>query len=402
MIAATSHTGIPALPMLGALATRLGSTGVAGFLLALATVSALHAPLHAQTAAKWMSRASMPILRAETGAARVGDKIYVAAGFQGGLQPSNNLQAYTPGKNTWEQLKNLPVSLHHTAMASAGGKLYVMGGVVNGPGGAHPNGAEWTGSTHALEYNPATDTWKALKPLPQSTAAAGVVSHGGKIYVIGGISADGITLDNVQVYDPAIDTWTSKTKMPTQREHVGAAVLGDLIYIVSGRVGNNSMGKLEAYNVLTDKWTTLAPMPTVRSDIGFGVSMGKLYAFGGEKPGIFDVNEEYDPAANSWKTVLKMTGTRKAMSVASFDDTLFVFGGFSANGTTGTVEAFTPPGGISTAIKMDLTGSGRAAGRESPAFGLMRDALGRVPGYSKGRNAPAREGSSPHVLRLFR
>lgn len=356
----------------------------------------------AQVAAKWMPRAAMPILRAETGAARVGAKIYVAAGFQGGLQPSNNLQAYSPGKNTWEQLKNMPVSLHHTAMAAAGGKLYVMGGVPNGPGAPRPNGAEWTGSTNALEYNPATNEWKALKALPQSTAAAGVVSHGGKIYVIGGISHDGLTLDAVQCYDPATDTWTAKTPMPTKREHVGAAVLGDLIYIVSGRVGQNSMGKLEAYNPLTDKWTTLAPMPTVRSDIGFGASMGKLYAFGGEKPGIFDANEEYDPAANSWKTVLKMTGMRKAMSVASFDDTLFTFGGFSASGTTGTVEAFTPPGGISTSIDLDLTRQGRFAARKAESgtrggLGDLRDALGRL-----GQNAPAREGSSPRLQRLFR
>ena len=346
---------------------------------------------HAQTtAAKWATRASLPIARAETGAARIGDKIYVAAGFKDGLAPSKEAFAYTPGKNTWQTIAAMPTALHHTAMASAGGKLYVMGGVINGQGGPHPNGAEWTGSTNAQCYDPATDKWTVVKALPHSTAAAGVVAFEGKIYVIGGIDIDGFVLDLVQVYDPASDSWNAKAAMPTKREHVGAAVLDSLIYVSSGRVGQNSMGTLEAYSPKSDKWySTAKPMPTVRSDIGFAAAKGKLYAMGGEKPGIFDVNEEFDPAANTWKTALKMTATRKAVSVVNFEDTLFVFGGFSANGLINTVEAFLPPGSTSaTLVPGPRTEGIRRITGAGGTLGLGPDALGRL--YRSGHDGPGK------------
>lgn len=356
------------------------------------------APIYAQVAAKWVARANLPLARAETGAARLGDKIYVAAGFKDGLQPSKEAFEYSPRLNTWKTIAALPVALHHTAMAAAAGKVYVMGGVINGPGGAHPNGAEWTGSTNAFAYDIAGDKWTAIKPLPHSTAAAGVVAVDGKVYVIGGIDADGMVLDLVQCYDPATDTWSAKTAMPTKREHIGAAVLDSLIYVASGRVGNTSMVKLEAYSPKADKWTTLKEMPTQRSDIGFAAAKGKLYAMGGEKPGIFDVNEEFDPVANSWKTALKMTATRKAVSVANFEDTLFVFGGFSANGLINTVEAFVPPGGTSSRIAPGRWTEGILRHPERLGGHELINALGRLDAPVKGRGGPgnpafAREGA---------
>lgn len=360
----------------------------------------LWVPSRAQqpTPAKWLTRAPLPLSRAETGAARIEDKIYVACGFKDGLMPSKEAFAYTPGKNTWQTIAPVPVALHHTAMAAAGGKLYVMGGVINGPGVSNPNNAEWVGSTNAFEYDPSKDSWRAIKALPHSTAAAAVTSFGGKIYVIGGIDANGIALDLVQEYNPATDTWAAKTSMPTKREHVASAVLDSLIYIVSGRVGNASMAKLEAYSPLTDKWYSLKDMPTVRSDIGFAQSRGRFYALGGEKPGIFDLNEEYDPVANSWKASLKMTATRKAVSTATFEDTVFVFGGFSANGLINTVEAFVPPGGGSSR----LVDGGRTEGIRSHSgghvlTGLANDALGRL-----GQYGPAEPEAAVNAVRFVR
>jgi N-acetylneuraminic acid mutarotase len=352
----------------------------------------------AQTlAAKWLTRAKLPLTRAETGAARIGDKIYVACGFQDGLNPSAEAFAYTPGKNTWETIASVPTALHHTAMASTGGKLYVMGGVIHGQGGPHPNGAEWIGSTNAFEYDPAKNTWKAIKALPHSTAAAAVAAMGGKVYVIGGIDIDGMVLDLVQEYNPATDTWASRATMPTKREHVAVAVLDSLIYVVSGRVGQNSMGKLEAYSPASDKWYSFKDMPTVRSDVGFAQSRGKFYSMGGEKPGIFDINEEYDPATNSWKTALKMTGTRKAVSTVTFEDTVFVFGGFSASGLTSTVEAFVPPGETTNLVIGKRTEGIRFRSGGHSFTVPSNDALGRL-----GQDGPAGTASARNAVRFIR
>ncbi len=371
----------------------------AGMVLGLSLLASAHAQT---TAAKWASRANLPLTRAETGAARVGDKIYVACGFKDGLQPSKEAFAYTPGKNTWITIASVPTALHHTAMASAAGKVYVMGGVPYGPGGGPKlnTGAEWSGSTSAFAYDPATDKWTTVKALPHSTAAAGVVGFAGKIYVIGGVDAEGVALNLVQIYDPASDAWSTGANMPTSREHVGAAVLDSLIYVSSGRLGQTSMAKLEAYSPKSDKWYAFAPMPTLRSDIGFGAAKGKLYAMGGEKPGIFDVNEEYDPAGNAWKNSLKMTATRKAVSVVNFEDTLFVFGGFSANGLINTVEIFTPPGGTSSRIAYTPRTEGIRRVHGADGGRTLLDALGRAPG--PGRLGPGDPAFARNRVGFFR
>jgi hypothetical protein len=328
---------------------------------------------------KWISRSPLPIARGETGAARIDNRIYLAGGFDGGLSPTKEMQVYTPTSNAWQASTPMPTALHHLGMASVGGKLYVMGGVVNGLGGPHPNGAEWTGSTTALQFDPATSQWKSIKALPHSTAASGVAAWGGKIYVIGGIDIDGIALDLVQEYDPATDTWASKAAMPTKREHVGVVVLDSLIYVVSGRVGSTSFKTFEAFSPASNKWYTLPDMPTARSDIGFSLCKGRMFAMGGEKPGIFDVNEEYDPDAKSWSTAVKMTSVRKAFSAVGYGDTVFVLGGFAANGLTTMVEAYLPPGGSSTRLVGKKTeGFFSQLGGQASLFRPAYDAMGRA------------------------
>ena len=357
-------------------------------------IAGLHSRAQAQgEAGKWVGRAALPIARGETGAARMDDRIFVAAGFNGSLSPSKEMFIYTPATNGWEASIPLPKGLHHLGMAASGGKLYVMGGVEIGPGGAHPNGAEWTGSTTALAFDPAKGQWTALKPLPHATAASGVAAFGGKIFVIGGIDADGYALDLVQVYDPAADAWSARSPMPTKREHVGIAVLDSLIYVVSGRVGDQSFRKFEAYAPASDKWYALPDMPTARSDIGFASAKGRLFAMGGEKPGIFDVNEEYDPAARVWKTAAKMTGARKAFSAVGYGDSLFVFGGFSADGLTATVESFLPPGVSSTRLLMGQESHGGHTGQRRE--GLLSGSGGQGPFPASPADALGRRADAP-------
>jgi hypothetical protein len=158
-----------------------------------------------------------------------------------------------------------------------------------------------------------------------------------------------------------------------------------------------SMTKLEAYSPASDKWYSFKDMTTLRSDVGFAQSRGRFYAMGGEKPGIFDVNEEYDPIANTWKTALKMTSTRKAISTATFEDTIFVFGGFSASGLTNTVEAFVPPGGTTRLVIGKRTEGIRPRSGGHLFEGLSSDAAGRM-----GQVGPANPGASRNAVRFIR
>jgi hypothetical protein len=68
-----------------------------------------------------------------------------------------------------------------------------------------------------------------------------------------------------------------------------------------------------------------------------------MYAFGGEWPGIYDTNEEYDPVTNKWRSVLKMPEAWKAVCTVVVGDSIYSFGGYTAAGMTGRGLVWIPP-----------------------------------------------------------
>ena len=62
---------------------------------------------------------------------------------------------------------------------------------------ALPLGAAWQPIDNAWQYDPATDSWKSLLPVPTKRGSAVAVEAGGKIYTIGGATTmEGRVLDD--------------------------------------------------------------------------------------------------------------------------------------------------------------------------------------------------------------
>lgn len=93
------------------------------------------------------------------------------------------------------------------------GKLYVAGG------------ADDSADTSTTEvYEPATNAWTTLAPLPTAVEYLGSAVACGKLYVIGG-NASGTIVNTVQVYDPSRNTWITFTPLPSATESLGAATV---------------------------------------------------------------------------------------------------------------------------------------------------------------------------------
>jgi N-acetylneuraminic acid mutarotase len=240
---------------------------------------------------------------------------------------------YDAGPDKWTRKKNLPVAVHHQAQAVMNGKIYFFGGCQRPVSGAGVNG--WAPVDNAWEYDPATDTYKPLAPMPVKRCSAIAENVNGKIYVIGGVT----TMDNTtdvafsgqgparvlgvnQVYDPAANTWTTKSPMPTGRNHAFSGVVNGKIYVIGGRIGHgfvttsSNTDVVEEYDPARDLWgVAKARMISPRSGGGWATYNGRIYVAGGEGQHeranySFRALEAYEPATNRWIILPSMPTSR--------------------------------------------------------------------------------------------
>ena len=109
-------------------------------------------------------------------------------------------------------------------------------------------------ATHEV-FDPATNTWKQLAPLPRARDHTAMVAADGKIHVIGGrTGASTEKTDQHDIYDPASNTWSSGPPLPTPRSGLAATLYKDLILVLGGELPPNTFAQNEAYNPKTKSW----------------------------------------------------------------------------------------------------------------------------------------------------
>lgn len=284
---------------------------------------------------QWLTRAAMLTPRQEISPAVLNGKIYVPGGFGANAQATNVVEVYEPATNSWTPVAPLPEILHHYGLAAANGKLYLLGGYT---------GNTFNPMSRTYVYLPDSNVWRRKADMPVARGAHAAVEFNGKIYLFGGITNLGDSR-RTDVYDPLTDTYTNLSPMPTAREHLAAARVDSLIYVVGGRIGATNNNVLEAYSPATNLWYTKASMPTARGGLAASAMYGRLYVCGGEIPGVYSQNEEYHPATNTWRTMLPMQTPRHGTGAVTVGDSIFVIGGAMQQGfgVSGVNELFHIP-----------------------------------------------------------
>src|SRR5262245_26902901 len=108
------------------------------------------ASLSAAAEGTWTELQALPEARQEFPAVALDGKIYTAGGMMNfSATAVNRFESYDIRSNRWQRLADLPLPVHHTAIASAGGRVYVMGGAT---GSATP-------SARVFAFDPSLNTW---------------------------------------------------------------------------------------------------------------------------------------------------------------------------------------------------------------------------------------------------
>jgi N-acetylneuraminic acid mutarotase len=202
----------------------------------------------------WKALAPMPTKRGAALAAVVGDLIYVIGGAttiagskETAVHPARpqmsvgTVEEYDPLKNTWRERSPMPTPRNHAAIGVVNGKIYVIGGRV---------GAAFIGLASDIavveEYDPSTDQWGAPRArMPTARSAIGAGVYDGRIYVAGGEYQDPrmmATFRAVEAYDPATNTWSEMPPMPVSRHGLAVGVIGNRLHVVSGDVQSAGTG----------------------------------------------------------------------------------------------------------------------------------------------------------------
>ena len=178
-----------------------------------------------------------------------------------------------------------------------------------------------------LSLSAAADSWVSKAGMTRGRSGLGVAVVDGKIYAVGGASANGFSSLNEQ-YDPMIGTWTLKAPMPTSRSAFGIAVFQDKIFCIGGYAMNankqgGATGVNEAYDVTTDTWETKAPMPTPQLNVRANVVDGKIYLIGGGTNGT--INQVYDPTTDLWTTKASVPTAVSSYASAVIGNKIYIF-----------------------------------------------------------------------------
>nr|KAF6382260.1 intracisternal A particle-promoted polypeptide [Pipistrellus kuhlii] len=252
--------------------------------------------------------------------------LYAVGGYtrlQGGRWSDSRALSCVERFDTFSQYWTTVSSLHQ---ARCGLGVAVLGGMVYAIGGEKDSMI--FDCTEC--YDPVTKQWTTVASMNHPRCGLGVcVCYGaiyalGLIYVIGGISTEGIELRSFEVYDPLSKRWSPLPPMATRRAYLGVAALNDCIYSIGGwNETQDALHTVEKYSFEEEKWVEVASMKVPRAGMCVVAVNGLLYVSGGRSsshdflaPGTLDSVEVYNPHSDTWTEIGNMITSRCEGGVA--------------------------------------------------------------------------------------
>ncbi len=226
-------------------------------------------------------------------------------------------------------------------------------------------------------YNPATNTWKYIAPLPLKAA----VTHecalliDNTIWLIGGRlgTNPGPLTSSIWIYNITTNSWSKgpdvrdpATGKPMVIAAGGGVLLGRVLHLFGGFTPTACNNDQDKYHLTLDvdtwlanrsqpaKWENkLKPLPMKRNHFSSVVLGGKIYALGGQLGHDCDGGQEvpychvYNPSTNTWTQLTSLPSGRSHAEGATFaiDGKIYMIGGQGSDGnSTAKIAIFDPAG----------------------------------------------------------
>jgi hypothetical protein len=247
---------------------------------------------------------------------------------------------------------------HGVSTVLKDGRVLVAGGDLETASGFTPVPA-------AEIYTPATNTWKAVDPLPSFRSRFSLTTlTNGKVLLAGGFTAAGVPDRRAWLLNPGTGHWTPTGTMHTARAEHSATLLRNGTILAAGGWNTTTptvTATSETYDPATGTWTTAGSMLHARERqlaVRLPDRAGRVLVAGGNPGGDgLRSSEIYQPATRTWVATGDMVVARihddagLATITLLKDGRVLVAGGYrfgptdAATGPTRTAEIWTPATG---------------------------------------------------------
>ena len=262
--------------------------------------------------------------RSGAAAAEAGGKLYAIGGLVNGdmTTPSATVEVYNPMNEAagWTAVANLGSARTNSRAASLAGKVYVFG-CIDATCTSMPGTAE--------VYDPISNKWSAISSTGFTARSnAPAIPLNGKIYVAGGNDGNGMPLKTVEIYDPGTDSWSSGPSLASAAGPASGGVVNGMPYLVSMSGGNAIVQKFDGTN-----WTIVNSTEAV-GDAAAAVLNNVIYVIDGSSV------HAYDPAQNTWTDKASLSTARLQPEPVAIGNLIYVAGNGAGGQQSAALEAF--------------------------------------------------------------
>ncbi|MBA4850440.1 kelch repeat-containing protein [Emticicia sp. BO119] len=273
----------------------------------------------------------LPEPRTEAGGITHNGSFYIFGGINQFGQTLISSYSYLSETKKWQKIKDTPQPINHAGVVQDSTYVYLVGGFK--PLSLRIRGfmfANWEPLNTLHRYNPETDNWEPLAPMPEPRGAGGVCISNDTIWYVGGINQNKAVSNTLFGYSIRHNQWFKAPAMTHPRDHLRAESVNGKIYAISGRKDDLrfNLAFVEEYDPASKKWRRMTDIPTPRGGFGSSVYKDKIYTYGGENVwSCFDVMEVFDPATNIWKKCASIPEARHGIISGWIGDELHLVSG---------------------------------------------------------------------------
>jgi hypothetical protein len=274
----------------------------------------------------WQVLSRMPCSNHDIFLCEAAGKIWIAGGLTNhrGFPAERHVFAelfhWDPRTDVWGSVR-MPLPLAYCGLAALAGRVYVVGGHTP------PDDVPQTG---VQVFDTSTSSWVdvACPALPESRMECNAATAGGRLFVIGGSSggsAGGALGESVQLastisWAPGESSWREEAPAPAEIRQFGTAVIDDVIWCCGGMPG-----QFTAFDSTARTWLAgLAPHPMAPQAPLVGAHNGELWVCGGARQRAV---HRYVPSTGSWHREPDLPTDQSWGAAYSWGGRLLVAGG---------------------------------------------------------------------------